>query len=474
MMRWLGMLLLTVLAVAAGGGSVRAQEDLTGAGFITPFPENDLYRLHVIGDSLAEGLTPGLTEALADDTRLQVRRSRPLSLVARSEADEEMKAFEDSLVREAPHIAVVMLGVNDRVPFRAVGSRRIMVGSDDWKREYGRRVDRVMKALKRRNVAVYWVGLPILRRSEANEDAQMMNEIYRERAYLNGQKYIDVFEGFADEGGNYNSYGPDLAGKNRLLREADGIHFTWIGNRKLAHFIEREVRRDVGQARSARNIPLAGGEADQRRVAAMRAPAQAAGQAGGDGAAAAGAKGGKEAGKAGPAQPKEPLAGTGSGDQKADNGRVTLKALGRSGKEEAVTVELLRPALSASVIALMTRRESADKPSQMGETLTDTLPGGTLVLSSIQPANDIAGPGGRRRLSPTQAPYYRVLIKGDRLAPRPGRVDDFRWPRPDEGAVGMTAPRVGPPQGQGQGQIPPQGQGLPIRPDLRPQQSAKQ
>ena len=48
-------------------------------------------------------------------------------------------------------------------------------------------------------------------------------------------------------------------------------------------------------------------------------------------------------------------------------------------------------------------------------------------MSSIVPPR---GSDGRRRMSPTQTPYYRVFERGERLVPKPGRADDFTWPRP--------------------------------------------
>ncbi len=58
-----------------------------------------------------------------------------------------------------------------------------------------------------------------MRRPDANEPAQVMNDVVREKAYLNGIKYIDITAQFADDAGNYTPYGPDLAGKQRLVRE---------------------------------------------------------------------------------------------------------------------------------------------------------------------------------------------------------------------------------------------------------------
>jgi hypothetical protein len=39
----------------------------------------------------------------------------------------------------------------------------------------------------------------------------------------------------------------------------------------------------------------------------------------------------------------------------------------------------------------------------------------------------------RRKAALGQA-YYQVWFKGERLAPKPGRSDDFSWPKADPGA----------------------------------------
>ena len=75
-----------------------------------------------------------------------------------------------------------------------------------------------------------------------------------------------------------------------------------------------------------------------------------------------------------------------SNDQKADNGRITLKSIGAGGREESVTVDIPRPAIPSAVVALMTRKESSDRPSQMGDVVADDVGDGLVVLSSITPA----------------------------------------------------------------------------------------
>lgn len=406
-----------------------AVEDDAGTSFLSPFPEGDLYQVSVIGDTFADGILDGIVSTMGSDTRLSIQRKlREFSGLMAPDYEAKIKALEEAIVKEPMSIAIVMMGEDDRVLFKNAEGRRVPIASPDWVAEYTRRLDRVMKAIKRKNAAVYWVSLPNLARVDANEQALVMNEAIRERAYLNGFKYIDIVAGFTDEQGAYSAYGPDLAGKIRVLREADGVHFTEAGNRKLAHFVEKELRRDLNQAKANRNVPLLGAEAEQAKINpdnAVKTPAPSSPAA--DPAAAANpntaplVKGAKSDGvSAAAAQTADA-----TGDQKADNGKITLKLAGSSGREDATVVEIARPAIPASVVALMARRESA---GQSGDLLVDQLAGGLTLMTSIAPSAKQA----KGKLSPTQAPYFRLLVKGERLTPKPGRADDVAWPaKPD-------------------------------------------
>jgi uncharacterized protein len=415
-------LCLTLLLGLAPGAV--AQEAPSGTSFLTPFPEGDVYKLQVYGDAFAEGLLEGLGEAFAGDRRVQVaRKHRPLAGIARADFDSEMRSEEAA--REPIHIGVIMIGNGDRISIRQDARERFVLGSPEWREEYGRRVDRFIKILKRRNLALYWVSQPIMRRFEVNDPAQMMNDIVRDKAYLNGIKFIDIQAQFADEAGNYAPYGPDISGRQRLLREADGVLFTLAGNRKLALFVEQEIKRDLSQARKERSIPLAGSESEQERVNALRPRPPT------DADAGSGKSGTSAAADARPAPGTQAITAASDGglDQKADNGRITLKSLSAAGREESSTLDLPRPAIPSAVVALVTRNQSSERPTAMGDVVADDIGGGLVVLSSITPAS--SGSGANRRQAPSQAPYYHVLIKGERLQPKPGRADDFGWPRVD-------------------------------------------
>ena len=167
-----------------------------------------------------------------------------------------------------------------------------------------------------------------MRRPEVNEPAQAVNDVMREKAYLNGIKYIDITAHFADEAGNYTPYGPDIAGQQRIVREPDGVLFTWA--RAIAssrYFVEREIKRDLAQARVGALDP-----AGRRRGASRSASppcARASPMRSGRKSQPRhrqGGRAGKDTGKASTKTPAGPAADA-SGETKADNGRISLRTV---------------------------------------------------------------------------------------------------------------------------------------------------
>ena len=64
-----------------------------------------------------------------------------------------------------------------------------------------------------------------------------------------------------------------------------------------------------------------------------------------------------------------------------------------------MTLDILRPAIPAAVVSLITRKETGDRPSQMGDVIADDVGGGVVVLSSITPTatGRAASAAGSRR-----------------------------------------------------------------------------
>jgi uncharacterized protein len=259
----------------------------------------------VVGDSMADWLGYGLDEKYADQPQIGVERKiRATAGLVRYDAKNEAlvwpQAAKEALSNEKPNVIVVMLGLNDRLPLRdktqarpkrdgelAQGanqsagqtsqdsagqtsqdnaapsadseappqtagqteSKHPVSGgpydfhTDQWAALYTKRIDAMIAALKSKEVPVIWVGLPAIRGTKATSDMSYLDELYRARAERAGIIYVDIWDGFVDEDGDYAVQGPDFEGQTRRLRTADGVHFTKAGALKIASYVDRELRR---------------------------------------------------------------------------------------------------------------------------------------------------------------------------------------------------------------------------------------
>jgi hypothetical protein len=142
--------------------------------------------------------------------------------------------------------------------------------TEQWAAIYSRRIDETIAALKSKGVPVFWVGLPSVRGTRSTAEMVYLNDLYRARAERAGAIYIDVWDGFVDEAGKYSNSGPDYEGQVRRLRSSDGVYFTKYGARKLAHYVERELRRYMSNRAlqvSLPSSPVAPVPADGKSVA---------------------------------------------------------------------------------------------------------------------------------------------------------------------------------------------------------------
>lgn len=395
-------LFCTLLAVAPPVLAQSPSFNFRARSFINPFPQTDQYHLHVLGDSLGKGLAAGLTAAFENDGSVKIIDStEPSAGLARPDRL-DWAAKIDELARTQPfHIAVIMMGINDIRNVRRADAY-VKWGDPEWGQAYGQQIDRLVRALKEKNIAVYWVGLPVMAESKTSAAMAMMNDVIRERVYIGGGKYIDTWNGFTDQLGAFSSYGPDLTGTTNRLREADGVSFTERGNRKLANYVEVHLRRDLSAARTERNIPLAGSEEEQSRLvpAATEQNTNAADEAAGDDADApdlAENPGGAVVIEGAPIQ---------AGDQPAPANNGSAAAVPNS--------------LAAGF-------SSGYAPP--GETVIGDLSEGVTGLATVSPIVDLNANIGERRLPVTERLYYKTLVKGEALEPKPNRADDFKWPR---------------------------------------------
>ena len=196
----------------------------------------------VFGDTVADELAGGLEEAFVDAPGLAVRRHVKANAgLVRSDYFDVVEDARKAVENEQITYAVIDVGVNDRQPF--IDMRQAAPLSGDWTRRYVGRIDALLAPFKEKKIPVYWVGLAPSESRKASADHTALNALIKERVEAAGGVYVDVWEGFVDEDGGYMADGPQLDGQIGRLRLDDGVHFSRAGARKLAHYVEREIRK---------------------------------------------------------------------------------------------------------------------------------------------------------------------------------------------------------------------------------------
>lgn len=371
-----------------------------------PAPAAPRFFAAVLGDSLGVLMAQGLQEAYADRPEIAVlRKSRESSGIVRDDFYDWTKAAADLLAgSEHLNVAIMMIGSNDRqeipdkaspVPFRAADGIAI---SQDWLDAYGTRVEALAAKFREKHVPLIWVGMPVMKNDKMSADLIQLNEIYRSRATRAGAVYVDIWDAFLNDGGIFDAFGPDLNGEIVKLRAADGIHFTKAGARKLAHFVEGEIKR-IFDASDSRGQPA---------LAALQPPAKS------------------------PVQPQLPLAAPESGIDgvpSAEPGEIDINAIlrrqmGGSGPDQPAA----GPAPAGNDLV------SLPLPAEPAPLFLPLRPLAGPVIALTTPALSLFGDLASRQdkkppASDAQALIDQTFADGRLVPPRPGRADDFAWPR---------------------------------------------
>lgn len=205
-------------------------------------------RVLVVGDFLASGMGDELVKTFATSPAIAVDvRSNGSSGLVRTDYYDWLSNLPNFIQEVKPAAVVIMIGSNDR-QLMMIGDLREKYGTDLWFKEYERRIDALATIVSRQKIPLLWVGLPAFQSPSLTTDFVGFNRLYRSHTEKHGGEFVDVWDGFVDEGGKFIITGYDVNGQQARLREADGIGMTQAGKRKLAFYVEKFLRRHVDTA----------------------------------------------------------------------------------------------------------------------------------------------------------------------------------------------------------------------------------
>ncbi|ARM89946.1 SGNH family esterase protein [Rhizobium sp. CIAT894] len=206
----------------------------------------DAKKILIIGDFLASGLGDGLTAAFETSPGVVVEaRGNVSSGLVRDDYYNWPEQLPNMIDELKPAMVVVMIGANDRQQMMTDTAKE-KFRTDGWFSEYRRRVLSFGKEVTDRKVPLLWVGLPAFESDQMTADAVQLNQLYRNQVESIGGEFVDIWDGFVDENGNFIVTGSDVNGQQVRLRTSDGINLTQAGRRKLAFYVEKPARRLLG------------------------------------------------------------------------------------------------------------------------------------------------------------------------------------------------------------------------------------
>ena len=215
----------------------------------------------VFGDELGQHVARGLSNLDADD---------PASAVIDQTGDDgeltrsAIPAWQEAIAAATAkygHLdaAVVMLGADETGLAMKTEDVTSTDTSSGWRKLYGDQVQQLAEAFRAKPVPLIWVGLPPVSDPDTSRRFLALNAIFRERAAAAGAIYVDIWEAFSDENGQFATSGPDVDGQTAKLRRADGEGFTLAGAKKLASFVVtglKQVRDRIDSSRQLANVPV--------------------------------------------------------------------------------------------------------------------------------------------------------------------------------------------------------------------------
>ena len=232
-------------------------------------------RVAVFGDSLAADVGKALDRLYANDPNIAVlQQAVGSSGFARPDYFDWNKTIGQQITANSFDVAVMMVGINDRQQM-TVDGKAVKPLTDDWNKEYSARLVAFLGQLRAANKPVVWIGLPPMAGPQFSAAMGQLSSLQRLAAFGNGAEFVDIYDKFLDDNGNYAQNGPDVTGQDALMRKSDGIHFTNAGADKVAFYASQSIRLFAhGGAGLAVADPLAGTDA----AVMLRPPYQGLGQ----------------------------------------------------------------------------------------------------------------------------------------------------------------------------------------------------
>ena len=169
-------------------------------------------RLVVFGDTMAVDLAAALDRFYTDDPNIVViNQGVASSGFARPDFFDWDKTAVDQVTKNTFDIAIMIVGTNDRQSIKQDGNSYKSL-TPEWEDAYKSRVAAFVSAVHGANKPLIWVGLPPMAKDDVSTAMGQISSDQRLAVFAGGADFLDIYDKFVDDSGNYTATGPDLNG----------------------------------------------------------------------------------------------------------------------------------------------------------------------------------------------------------------------------------------------------------------------
>jgi hypothetical protein len=194
-----------------------------------------------IGDSLGNDLGWGMARQLGHDHALRLVQADKSSSGLLTPWFYDWAQKEKVLLAQyKPQLVIITFGANDEQNLK-VNGHVLAFGSAPWVTAYTAIVTKMATAATNTGAYVLWVGMPIMQPNGYRQGMVLINSVFANVATaVPGMAFLPTWDLFANAHGAFE----DAARVNNvpsLLREPDGIHFSYVGENVISTYVTRNI-----------------------------------------------------------------------------------------------------------------------------------------------------------------------------------------------------------------------------------------
>lgn len=204
-------------------------------------------KVFFVGDSLMQGVAPHAMRTLLRQHGIEsINLSKQSTGLSYPRFYNWPQVAHETFAKNPEiKLMVVFMGPNDPWDFPVVrGKKFLKFNTPEWQGVYRTRVQQLLNAATEHGAQVLWIGIPNMKAPRLNTGIIELNKIYQSQVTIAGQRYIPSNDVLGMDDDRFVKFMRIPNRGNVTLRTDDGVHFTIIGQKRIADKIISLLRFD--------------------------------------------------------------------------------------------------------------------------------------------------------------------------------------------------------------------------------------